>query len=160
MRKGFVVDVIVGLIFLFLIAIGIIVFAYGNNIVFSAFQNNTATNITEIARAKGYMQNTFNTFNYGFLFAVFGMFFTIALLSYYTNNNPMFIPISLIMVIISVFFSYFLANFYWDIIHATPAFLLLAEQFWVVTFIMKNLPFVTMAFDFLILLVTYLGKRG
>lgn len=157
--KGTVLDAIIGLILIFIIAVAIILFSYSNNIVMEAFANNPQTNeSTSLIREK--MTATFNTFNYGFLIAFVGMWITICILAYYSDYHPLFFILSIIVMVASVFFSFFLANAYWDFIQSSSSFQTLAEQYWVVTHIMKHLPFYTTGFNFLVAFVTYMGKKG
>jgi len=160
MRKGFVLDIFFGLIIIFLIAIFIIIGAFANGVVMDAWKNSNSTLVNDsTANTRTWMNNTFNTFNYGFLIAVVGMFFIVGILSYYSAMHPAFYPIVIIVIVLSVFFCMMLSNVYWSFVQSNAIFQALAEQFWVVTWIMKNLPFVDMAFSFLIAIITYFGKR-
>lgn len=159
MSKGSVLDVIVGVALIFIVSISMIIFSFGNSVVMGAFENNTATN-QSTAKARTYMNDFFNTFNYGFLFVYFGTLLTVGILAYYSNMNPLFYPISGLVMIIAIFLSIFLAEAYNTVVNSNANFTALAEQYWIMTFIMKNLPFFTAIFDGFVGLMTYLGKRG
>jgi len=158
-RKGTVFDVPIGLTLIFIVAIAILVTSLSNNIVMSAYANNTQTNqSTVLVREK--MTATFNTFNYGFLIAFVGMWITICILAYYSDYHPLFFMLSIVIMLLSVFYSFFLSNAYWSFVQSSSVLQALAEQFWIVTHIMKHLPFYTTGFSFLVGFVTYMGKRG
>lgn len=158
MGKGFVFDLLFGIFLLFLIALFIIIMAFGNQLVMGAFGNSTAMGNATASKLNTYMTNTFNTFNYGFLFAVVGLFFSVGILAYFIHLHPIFFPFIIIVIAIAVFVSFFLSNAYWSFVNSSSAFLALAEQFWVVTWFMKNLPFVTFIFGVFVSILTYVGK--
>jgi hypothetical protein len=158
MKKGIILDVIFGIILLFIVAIAIIVYSFANSIVMGAFANSTVNaSTTKIQTA---MNDTFATFNYGFLFAVLGMFLSVGVLGYFTNLHPIFYPFLIIVNAITIFISFYLANAYWSFVTTNATFQAIAEQFWVVTYIMKNFPFVTMIYCFFVDLLVWMGKKG
>jgi hypothetical protein len=158
MKKGFIFDILFGMILLVVIAFFIIIGAWANSLVMGAFANSTVNASTTTIQTA--MTSTFNTFNYGFLFAVVGMFLTVGILAYYINLHPMFYPFLFIIMVIIIFVSFYLANAYWSFVTANASFQAVANQFWVVTWIMKNLPFTMMIYCFFIALMTWIGKKG
>ena len=158
-KKGTVFDIPIGLTLIFIIAIAILITSFSNNMIMGAFANSTTTNqSTQLVQTK--MSATFDTFNYGFLIAFIGMWITICILAYFSDYSPIFFILSIIIILFSVFYSFFLANAFWDFIQSSSAFQALAEHFWVITHLMKNLPFYTAGFGFLVAFITYMGKRG
>jgi len=151
-------DILFALPTLFIIALFIIAFSYSNNVLTSAFENVTMISNETKAKITVPAKAFFDTFNYGFLAIVVATFILISALAYWSNMHPMFFPISLFVMAIAVFFSFFLANAYWDFVNTSAEFLALANQFWVVTYIMKNLPFIVTAFCFFLAYITYKGK--
>ena len=158
-KKGTVFDIPIGLTLIFIIAIAILITSFSNNTMMDAFASSATTNqSTQLVQTK--MRATFDTFNYGFLIAFIGMWITICILAYFSDYSPMFFILSIVVILISVFYSFFLANAFWEFIQSSSTFQALAEQFWVITHLMKNLPFYTTGFGFLVAFVTYMGKRG
>jgi hypothetical protein len=163
MRKGSIVDIFYALTILFIISICIIIYAFFNGVIMGAFVtsfgNNTAMN-TSLQKVQTSTINFYNSFNYGFLFIYFIMLISIASLDYFVYTHPIFLPLTIIIQVVSIFFSMILANAYWYFINASPLFQVIANQFFIVTFMMKNLPFFDVIYCGVVDLVMYMTKRG
>ena len=163
MRKGSIVDIFYAMSILFVIAICIIIYAFFNGLIMgsfiTSFGNNTAMNAS-LQKVQTATTNFYNNFNYGFLFIYFIMLISIAALDYFVYTHPIFLPLTLIIQFFSIFYSMILANAYWYFINSSTLFQAIANQFFIVTFMMKNLPFFDVIYCGVVNLVMYMTKRG
>lgn len=152
-------DLIIGLVLITIISIFFILGSFFLGTVADVFEsNNDTSNFTVVAVAS--MRNVQATFNTGFLVIFIGMLIGIFVLCYFSDQHPMFFPLSALLVILAIFLSFHLANTYWAVINASADFLAIAEENWMITFIMRGLPFWTTIYGFIILYFTYASKRG
>jgi len=156
--KGSIIDILFAIPTLLIIALVILVFSMSSGYMTDAFNN--VTGISNETKAKITQPATafFDTFNYGFLAILITLFVIISSLAYYSNMHPMYFPISVFVMFIAVWFSMVTANGYWEVCNASTEFTTLCNHFWVVTYCMKNLPFIVAVFCFFLAFVTYRGK--
>jgi hypothetical protein len=162
MKKGSIIDIFYALTILFIISIALLICVLINITMMGAFvtnfQNNTQMNAS-IQKIQTAMTNTYNEFNYGFLFIYVAMLISISVLDYFVDTHPLFLPLTIIVQIFSVFYSMLLANIYWYFINGSPQIQAIANDFFVMTFIMKNLPFFDVLYIAIIDIVMYMKKR-
>lgn len=161
MKKGTIQDVFPALVILLIVAFSIIIYAWTNNLIMSSFVNtfkDDPVHNESIQRVQASMQNTMNTFNYGFLVIYIAILLSIAVLDYHIYAHPLYIPVNLILIIITIFVSMVLANAFWQFCNSSPSIQAVCIQFNIVTFIMKNLPIFTFIYDVVIMIVLYVIK--
>jgi len=156
--RGSIIDILFAIPTLLIIAFFILVFAYSGNIITDAYNNVTILSNETKAKISQPIVAFYDTFNYGFLTIMVALFILISSLAYYSNMHPMYFPISVFVMFIAVWFSMVISNAYWSVVNASAEFQALANHFWVITYCMKNLPFITAAFCFFLAFVTYRGK--
>jgi len=79
-------------------------------------------------------------------------------LAFLIPSHPVFLPISLIALIIFVVLSTAFSNFLWEFLNATPI-VSIANQYPIIASIVKYLPYIIAIFGFILIIVMY-SKSG
>lgn len=158
--KGSIIDMFFALIFISIIAFTFFMMAFASGQVMDAYEGLPESVVSNETKAKitTPIRSSFEVFNYGFLSVVVAIFILISALAWYSDNHPMFIPITVFVMIINVLFAIYLSNAFWEFVQSAQIWIDLANEYFIITFIMKNLPFITTAFDFFIAYIMYRNR--
>ena len=98
------------------------------------------------------------TFDYMFLYYIFGLSAFCIISAFFIESNPVFFVFSAILTAINIFISSIYVNVF-DVFAHTDAFIGVANQFPFITSIMYNLPLFSLCLSLLIAIVIH-GKPG
>ncbi len=154
--KGSVFDLFVGSIFIFLIAVVLILVSYFSTAVaeIPAFANNTLVNQTMASAANG-----INIMDGVMLIIVISLMIGSVVSASMINSRPVYFVISVLMnaacyVINTAFSNVFVG------LASNPTFAATANKFLLTTFLMQNLPLISIGIGFVVAIFFYAKGSG
>jgi hypothetical protein len=152
MGKGSSFDIIIMSIALVLLAIGILV----ASVVMNAVQTTLGPTLNNAVATEALAQgvNAVNTFNYGFIVIFFGLAAGSLIFAYLIPTHPIFIILSIIMLMVSVVVLPILSNAF-ESFASDSSMAGAAASFPVMTFFMGNMTTILIALGFLTVIVMY-----
>jgi hypothetical protein len=158
-KKGDPTDALMFLIILFFVAVSLVITLYANSIirdVISTTALNQSTAFSQIDSAFNVVQTL--TVQRGFVLFYGLLILGIIISSFMVRVNPIFIFIYIIILLVAIFTSIYLANVYAMLV-ATPAFADLATDYTMITWVMQNVVKILLAVGALSMIIIF-GKIG
>ena len=152
MGKGSLFDVIILGVTMLVLAIGILI----GSLVMTQIQTSTSSMLTS-AGAQAALQagtDAINTFNYGFVIIVIGGAIGSLILAWMVPSHPIFMLVSVIMLLLSVVVLPILANTY-ETFASTSEMASAAASFPLMNLLMSNMPLIGVVFGVMMMIVLY-----
>ena len=155
-RKGFVLDIIVVVIIMFVFGFAILITDKIMTGIETALPDNSTTiNKTIFVE----VHNTMSIFDEVFVFATIGFFITTLISAFMIDAHPAFFIFSLIMLIILIVIGTQLTNV-WLAIASSPQMSDISSKYPMMTTIFQHLPLIMLIFGFLVIIVLVARPRG
>lgn len=154
--KGSMLDIIIAGIALTALAIGILVASTVMTSVQTSL-NPMMPAISQDVLTQGV--NAVNTFNYGFVIIMFGMGIAGVIFAWLVPTHPIFVILSIIMLLISVVILPIFSNAF-ETFSTNPSMSSATANFPVMTYFMNNLPLIEVIFGALTMIVMYTRWRS
>ena len=158
-KRGFVQDIGLYTVILFVVAIGLLVVYYIFTEINTSFQDNPDLPAVSKDIMNNFKNRYISIWDNFYLFVVVGFFIVMVILGFSLRSNPVFAMLSLLLLVIFGILAVFFTNAY-NKIATSSGFGSLAQEFTMMNYLMHRLPHIVVILSVVFIIVLFAKTKN